>query len=554
MASDQLLLDLSQYEKLDSLQVGHLRHFYNLAHQLDGEWYLMGSPEPAQEFLDAYRYQLATMAYASAVTYYHRTPALRSAFKPLVRQLIHKMLLRGCWGYWFSTSHSGKFVDPSITELRKPWADPVVRENIMYSGHLLLMTSLYAMLFDDDEFEKPGSLVFDWNPLFWGEPQKFTYDNRSLQKAILVEMERNKWVGVCCEPNCVFVVCNQFPLIAMRYNDVRDGTNTVDGVIRQYKAAWEEKGMILDDGLFPDWLMIKQDQIVPAKDLGFTAWAGAFMSAWNAELVQSLYPRQSSGFLTNIDGQVRLHPALIASVYRKVATSDAATTANGTSSDKRILSVAVTEAQAALADPQRPVDVMPYLTPTFGYVVKWLSELGKQEELKGLLEYADEMLKPTWEHGGLYYPRNDTPFDQDLRWLRMDRFTGNAAIAYARLNIAGGQNKMWENPWGREYHRTQPWVDGIDLGNVAVLRGVWDTQTKSLVVTVQGWDFENAPLKVTLSPVAMNLPAGRYALYIRGLLASELNICTSGSFQARTEVIKKGEEVDFIFQLLREDY
>lgn len=30
----------------------------------------------------------------------------------------------------------------------------------MYSGHLLLMVSLYAMLFDDDEFEKEGGLKF----------------------------------------------------------------------------------------------------------------------------------------------------------------------------------------------------------------------------------------------------------------------------------------------------------------------------------------------------------------------------------------------------------
>jgi hypothetical protein len=25
-------------------------------------------------------------------------------------------------------------------------------------------------------------------------------------------MEKNKWMGVCCEPNVVFVVCNQFPV------------------------------------------------------------------------------------------------------------------------------------------------------------------------------------------------------------------------------------------------------------------------------------------------------------------------------------------------------
>lgn len=48
-----------------------------------------------------------------------------------MQRLIHKMLRREVWGYWFLTSHSGKFVDPDIQELRKPWADPVKKENIM---------------------------------------------------------------------------------------------------------------------------------------------------------------------------------------------------------------------------------------------------------------------------------------------------------------------------------------------------------------------------------------------------------------------------------------
>jgi hypothetical protein len=134
-----------------------------------------------------------------------------------MRSIIHKMLDRQVWGYWFSTSLGGVACDPSLTELRKPWADPIVRENIMYSGHLLLMTSLYSMLFDDDEFERQGSLVFHWNPLFYGlGPETFHYTNQSLQEAILREMERNGWVGVCCEPNAVFVVCNQFPVIILR--------------------------------------------------------------------------------------------------------------------------------------------------------------------------------------------------------------------------------------------------------------------------------------------------------------------------------------------------
>lgn len=209
----KLPFDVSSIPKLTAEQAGHLRHFLNTVSVQDGEWPHMGTLDPEQAFVDAYRYQIATMAYGAGVTHYHRLPAMKTLFKTLMRRLIHKMLLPSVWNYWYLTSQSGIKLDPDIKELRKPWADPIVRENIMYSGHLLMMVSLYAMLFDDDEFERSGSLVFDWSPMFWGwGPEKFVYDTQSLQDAIYKEMQRLDWVGVCCEPNMVFVVCNQFPV------------------------------------------------------------------------------------------------------------------------------------------------------------------------------------------------------------------------------------------------------------------------------------------------------------------------------------------------------
>ena len=58
------------------------------------------------------------------------------------------------------------------------------------------MASFYAMLFDDGEFETPGSLTFVWDPMFFGfEPEIYEYDNASVQKVILKEMEANDWMG-----------------------------------------------------------------------------------------------------------------------------------------------------------------------------------------------------------------------------------------------------------------------------------------------------------------------------------------------------------------------
>ena len=178
----------------------------------NGEWHHIAGFEREQELFDAYGYQLSVMAYAVGLTHFHRLPAARSTFKQLLDQAIHTILLHDVCGYWFSANFSGSYIDPGRTELRVPWAEPIIKQNIMYSGNLLMITSMYAMLFDDDKFEKPGSLTFEWKPQFWGlGKQTFVYDNRSVQAAILKEMERSRWIGVC-KPNLIFIVCNQFPI------------------------------------------------------------------------------------------------------------------------------------------------------------------------------------------------------------------------------------------------------------------------------------------------------------------------------------------------------
>ncbi|KAL7924357.1 hypothetical protein ACQKWADRAFT_319456 [Trichoderma austrokoningii] len=495
-------LDLSKYEKLDAGQTGHLRHYHNLASQLDGEWHHMGTQEPMQEFLDAYRYQLSIMAYGVGVAHYHRTPALRSTYKTLMRRLIHKMMRREVWSYWFTTSLSGSRTDPGRTQLRTPWADPLIKENVMYSGHLLLMTSLYGMLFDDDEFERRGSLSFVWDPLSFGfGPERLRYDNRSLQAAILREMEKNCWIGVCCEPNLVFVVCNQFPIIAMRYNDARDGTDVSERVLEKYKAAWDEKGMVDSSGLYVDWYFLRQDRTLAPSNVGWTAWANAYMNTWNSEKVKSLYDSQSYGFITNIDGEVQLHEEKIALEYRKLVDTE-----NADRNDA---------------------------APTFGY----------KEELDGLLKYADKHLQPTWENGGLFYPRNDERTNEAGEWTHMDPFSGNAAIGYARLNVADGQKTMWDNPRTRGHAVTQPWIDGIELDQgIDCLRGVWDREESALVLTMKTWDGRT----VTETPVATNLPAGEWAVFVDGELVQFGTL--EGGCDLRAEVRVGGEEVDVVFK------
>ncbi|KAJ7608745.1 hypothetical protein FB45DRAFT_1067234 [Roridomyces roridus] len=498
---------LLDFPKLSPLQAGHLRHFHNLASALPGEWPHMGSQLSGPEWLDSFRYQLATVAYGAAVAHYHRLPALRAPFKTLLEALIGKMLMKEVWAYWYLTSQSGRFVDPDITELRKPWPDPIVRENIMYSGHLLLMVSLHAMLFNDDKYDAPDALTFKWDPIFWGMgPETFSYNRSSLQDAILKEMERENWMGVCCEPNNVFVICNQFPLIAIRYNDIRNKTNIVGPALEKYTAAWKAKGGFHQpDGLFVSMYLVKQDKKIPPRTIGFTAWGCAFMNSWNSEQIHALYPSQSLGFFTPIpnEDRINMNSAAVGNTIRKLVQEE-----NADPSDPATL------AKARSITGPTP-DGTRFSVPDFGYAAMWLSEVDSPERLNGLLRHADAFLNPTWEEGGLYYPRRDGAEDGEGNWIRVDPFTGNAAIGYARLNVPDGQKKMWERPWDEEYFAKAPYVDGVDLGSgVNFLRGEWDSAKGAMVLTVRTWDGADK----TIEPVFCNLPMGNYGVYIGGEL------------------------------------
>ncbi|GIZ45999.1 hypothetical protein CKM354_000914200 [Cercospora kikuchii] len=494
----------------------------------------MGGQDPGQEWNDAYRYQLSAMVYAAGVAHFHRLPALRSAFKCLIEQLIHKMLRRDVWSYWYLTSQSGKFVDPDIVEMRKPWADPNKEENIMYSGHLLLMVSLHAMLFDDDKYDQPEALTFHWDPIFWGfGPEKFTYTRSSLQEAILAEMERHEWKGVCCEPNSIFIVCNQFPIIAMRYNDVRIGTNVVEKVLKNYTAAWEKHGGFLQGNKFVhSWYMVKQERIVPG-NIGTTAWTSAFMNSWNPQLVRSTFPAQSLGFFTKMsDGRVSLNSTTVAMIIRKLVKTENADPEAWSTKQKA----------QELAKQTKAVPPPPFPVPVFGYIAQWVSEVGDPSLTEGLLRHADTFLNPTWDKGGLFYPRNETQSDEHGNWTLVEPYTGNAAIAYARLNVPDGQKKMWEKPWPTEHFSIFPYIDGITFtSGVDFLRCTWDPEKEAFVVTMRTWDGSRKVARFLVK----NLPIGRYGAYRDEKLVEEQNV--DGDSETLKAVVDVGpEETDLV--------
>jgi hypothetical protein len=132
----------------------------------------------------------------------------------------------------------------------------------------------------------------------------------------------------------------------------------------------------------------------------------------------------------------------------------------------------------------------PYLSPTFGYVAQWLSEVAGSPDLDALLLHADTYINPSWSKGGLYYARCDTGWNKDGNYTYVEPYTENAAIGYARLNVKDGQKKMWDRPWTKEEVDNRPWIDGVGLEqDVDCLQGTWD-ETSSCDCNFQ--DLERA--------------------------------------------------------------
>lgn len=113
----------------------------------------------------------------------------------------------------------------------------------------------------------------------------------------------------------------------------------------------------------------------------------------------------------------------------------------------------------------------------------WLSEMGDEDRLSRLLRYADSYMEPTWQKGGLFYPRRDELYDEDGHFVHMDPWVGNTLIAFGRLNVEDGLHKLYASPWTAE-HFEEPNLS--DISRYAdVLRGAFLAEENALIVTVR---------------------------------------------------------------------
>jgi hypothetical protein len=461
---------VTEVPMLSDEQVGHIRHIGNLSRLPRGDWRHMSGALPLQEDFSAYRYQLGYMSLAMGLAHYHQLPAAPAIFRRTLDGLIQKMLEPDVWWYWRDTSTAGGFGPFTLPQLPSR-TDPVAVDNIMYSAYLQVMTLQYTMLFDDRKYEEPGSLTFRVRPFLWGGDRygEFKYDQRSLTERIYWNLVQNGYLGVACEPLCVFQLCNQVPILGYRLHDHIYGGDMAQEATEGYLRAWADFGSGVNARGHFIKFVVQRNELLPddvpsdADSAYGDAWLGMLMNMWRPELVRKTYRDKVEHWLDRAPG--------------------------GTIAVKNLGRL-----------PGSEEFVQAGTLSEMGWLAGWASEMGDDEVVSGLLRHADSFMNPQWENGGLYYPRCDDSYDSYGRFVNMTPTVSNAMLPYARLNVADGLRTLFEHPW-TDRERSRPALTEIS-DQVDVRRAWYHEDSRKLQLTVSPMHgLANTTAELTLSPV-----------------------------------------------------
>lgn len=180
------------------------------------------------------RYQLNFAQYALALLQYSHAPAFQGYLSEGQKNLILKMTDKKAWKYWKPENMWGNLdTNP----------DPIVRDNIMFSGYLGVMLGTYATATGDNYFNEKESLKFTYD-----DKTEFVYDLPSIAKVLHKNFDKAPLTLFPCEPHWVYTMCNAFGLNALLLNDRINGGNKFGDIKDRFEKSLSEEFMSADGG------------------------------------------------------------------------------------------------------------------------------------------------------------------------------------------------------------------------------------------------------------------------------------------------------------------
>jgi hypothetical protein len=175
----------------------------------------------------AVRYQINVVSYALSAAQFSRTPAFQGYLTEAQRRLAAKQQDPRVWGYWRLENLWGNF---------RPDADPIPRDNIMFTGFLAAQLALFHAASGQRDYDAPESLVFE-------QPGRgrFAYDLPALARVIAEGHGRASLGLIACEPNWVYPLCNAIGAAGLRVQDNLTGTGRWAAVEPDFRRRLEEE-------------------------------------------------------------------------------------------------------------------------------------------------------------------------------------------------------------------------------------------------------------------------------------------------------------------------
>jgi hypothetical protein len=452
-------IDPASYQQIGTDEMGLLRWYLSVSDDPLDDFSKIKSYEDSQFYLSSYRYPIAFMTYFFATEQYFKLPAYSELLKPRIDRLIQKMQEKQVWQYWAVRSKGVDFLEPNLDTPYPEQRDPVISENIMYSGHLGHMIALYEMLYRDLKWSEPDSIV-----LKWSDTEQFVYNNHSLQKLMYDQMMNNSWHSIACEPNAVFAECNQHPILSFMLYDQVHGTNYAEA--RKPFLDFFLKNSFINPVTHETCLLylVKQKTKITQEFASFgnslslytvplawlgqiiinssvsNGWNGAFMHAWEPALIERHYPYQKAKHVID-DG-----------------------------STAHLKSEMITDQIA---------------TPFFAMLA---AEVGDTVTRDKLVAWCNSYYKAEWVNGMLVYPVGaDTYINQqpDKSYTPWPQNLTGVLVAFAVANPHDGIKTLHNNPFTQK-NFDAPQLTGVDFPNVLLKRAIYDFEKEALIMTTAG--------------------------------------------------------------------
>ena len=516
----QPAVDPDNYPAADEKEFGQLRWVLKLGDQDLADFTNFQQVDDAGVSAD--RYSIAFSAYFLAAEQYHKFPAWRGPIQRAFDRFNQKMLQKRVWEYWYKESPGVPKFEPDMDRPYPATKDPVAYRNIMYSGHIGMMINLYQSLYDDKKWDKPGSIVFEWD-----ENTKFVYDNKSLQEVMFLQMMNNPVPGIECEPNAIFPACNQHPILSWLLYDKMHGSRYFAAASPLFEEFFKKDFINPETKDIGAFYLVKQGIVFSAwnprygnkmdsvieqmvkngaefSSGGNDGWIATFMHAWNPELVKELYPyMKKSHVRTEEDGSVVLvKDSLLPDSY-------------------------------------------------YGFFTALAAEVGDEPVKKGLLASVDRMFEPVSQDGTYHYPfvdraaavdvgaagssaqparpdetKNDVGLmaggtivngvkqgdAANMRTFPLHSDLSDRLIGLARALPKNGLWQMYNEPFDNT-HFSSPYITDVDEAKLPLKRAVYDAKNGALVVST--FSVSANPTDQTFA--VENLDAGAaYKLFIDG--------------------------------------